>query len=85
MLMKTSLLKKAELSKITEAIGLEWAAAATYKYMSNVLKDMGYFGSATFFQNEGDEELKHYQLWADFVNDMGACADIPSLSAPEAP
>ena len=82
--MKKPLLPKQIEKKITEAIGLEWQAAATYKYMSNVLKDMGYFGAAGFFQSEGDEELKHYQVWADFVNDMGGCADIPALPKPEA-
>lgn len=80
--MKKSLLSKAELSKITEAIGLELLAANTYRYLSNELKDMGYFGSAKFFQAEAEEETKHYQVWADFVNDMGGCADVPQI--PEA-
>lgn len=81
--MRKSLLSKAEKTKITEAIGLELLAANTYRYMSNELKDLGYFGAAKFFQNEASEETEHYQIWADFVNDMNDCADVPAIPAAE--
>ena len=77
--MKQSLLSSKYRAKIIEAIGKEIDVAMLYKQMGNQLENIGYFGSASFFKNEGDEEMKHYQVWADFMNDMGDVADIPAV------
>lgn len=77
--MKKSLLSKEYYDKIKEAIGLELSASNMYKHLCNQLENIGYFGSAGFFKKESDEELKHYQIWADFVNDRGDAAPIPTI------
>lgn len=77
--MKKSLLKKSEMTKIEEAAQKELEVSSLYKHLSNHLQNIGYFGSAKFFLNESSEELKHYQLWADFVNDRGGVLNVPSI------
>ena len=81
--MKKNLLSKDEIKMITKAIGLELGASNAYKYASNECKDLGFFGSAAFFQKENIDETTHYQIWADFVNDMGGCAEVPTVESPE--
>jgi ferritin len=77
--MKKNLLSKEYSNKITEAIGLELSASNLYKHLCNQLQNIGYFGSAEFFKRESKDELKHYQIWADFVNDKGGAAMIPTI------
>lgn len=77
--MKKLLLNKEYQKKITEAIGLELYASNFYKHLSNQLKNIGYFGSAEFFLKESKDETKHYQIWADFVNDRGGAAKVPTI------
>lgn len=73
------LLSKAEMAKIEDAAQKELEVSNFYKHLSNHLQGIGYFGSAKFFANESGEELKHYQLWADFVNDRGGILDVPEV------
>jgi ferritin len=79
MLMKKSLLDKPQMAKIEEAAKRELEVSNLYKHLANQLQGIGYFGSAKFFLNESGEELKHYQLWADFVNDRGGVLDVPEV------
>lgn len=77
--MKKNLLSKEYYDKIIEAVGYELSASALYKHLCNQLENIGYFGSAEFFKKESDDELKHYQIWADFVNDRGSAVMIPTV------
>jgi ferritin len=79
MLKMKNLLSKSEVSKIQEAAKKELEVSNLYKHLSNQLQGIGYFGSAKFFLNESGEELKHYQLWADFVNDRGDVLNVPEV------
>lgn len=76
--MKT-LLSKSEMLKIDDAAQKELEVSNFYKHLANQLQGIGYFGSAKFFANESGEESKHYQLWADFVNDRGGVLDVPEV------
>lgn len=77
--MKKNLLSKEYYDKIIEAIGLELSASNLYKHLCNQLEGIGYFGSAKFFKDESAEELKHYQILADFMNQKGNVAMIPTV------
>lgn len=77
--MKKNLLSKEYYNKIIKAITLELSASNLYKHLCNQLQNIGYFGSAEFFKKESKDELKHYQIWADFVNDKGTAAKIPTI------
>jgi ferritin len=74
-----NLLSKSEMSKVQEAAKKELEVSNLYKHLSNQLQGIGYFGSAKFFLNESGDELKHYQLWADFVNDRGDVLNVPAV------
>jgi ferritin len=77
--MKNSLLSKQELNKIEDAAQRELTASNLYKHIANQMQSIGYFGSQKFFLGESSDELIHYQLWADFVNDRGSVLDVPSV------
>ena len=79
--MRASLLSAEYKKKINEAIGYELDASNTYKHIANHLQMLGWFGSTSFFQKESKDELKHYQIWVDFVNDRGDVADVPAVKA----
>lgn len=78
--MRTTLLSPEYKRKITQAIGYEFDASHTYKYLSNLLMGLGYFGSAQFFKTEAIDESTHAQKWFDFVNDMQDVAELPTVS-----
>jgi len=79
--MKQSLLTSEYKLKIEEAIGKELEASNFYKHIANYMDGIGYFGAGTFFRNESTDELKHYQVWVDFVNDRGGIANVASVPA----
>lgn len=79
--MKQNLLSKEAYRKVYSAAGRELMVSNLYKHLANNLEELGYFGSAAFFKKESEEELKHYQIWADYVNDMGSWLRVPSVEA----
>ena len=70
---------------LDEAVHSELYASDLYKHLSNQVQRLGYLGAAKFFLKESKDELKHYQLHADFQNDVGAVADIPVVEAMREP
>ena len=76
-----SLLKSTTEKMLSEAAGHELYASHLYKHLANQLQRLGYFGAQKFFLGESDDELKHYQKIADFVNDMGSVLFVPSVPA----
>ena len=79
--MKQSLLTPEYKEKIEVAIGFELEASNAYKQIANYMDGIGYFGAGNFFRKESKDELKHYQIWVDFVNDMGDIANVPMVAA----
>lgn len=66
---------------LDEAIHSELYASNLYKHIANQLQRLGYFGASKFFLNESADELKHYQLHVEFLNDVGTVAKVPMIEA----
>lgn len=66
---------------LNKAVQLELRASNTYKYFGTCAQKMGYFGVQSYFQHESEEELKHWQILADFFNDRGEEAEMPQVPA----
>ncbi len=74
-----SLLNPTDKTTILLAIGKELYASNLYKDIANKLQKLGYFGAQKYFLKESEDELKHYQLWVDFCNDMLDVAEVPQV------
>lgn len=66
---------------LQKSIESELYAANMYKHIANNLQRVGYFGSQSYFLNESADELRHYQILVDFINDMGDVAEMPKVDA----
>jgi ferritin len=66
---------------LQKSIESELYASNFYKHLANQLQRIGYFGSQAFYLNESADELKHYQIIVEFMNDMGDVAEIPKVDA----
>lgn len=66
---------------LQKSIELELYQSNLWKSLANQLQRLGYFGSQKYFLAESAEELTHYQIIVDFINDMGGCADLPKIDA----
>lgn len=71
-----SLVSKAMLE---DAIYLELSQSHLWKHIANHMQRAGYFGAQKYFLKESAEELEHYQMHVDFLNDVGAVATMPEL------
>lgn len=76
-----SLLKASDKKKLNEAVVKELTASNMYKYFSTCMQRKGYFGASAFFLNESNEELGHWKILADFMNDRGDEAEMGAISA----
>jgi ferritin len=68
---------------LQKAIYAELYQSNLWKHIANNLQRLGYFGGQKYFLAESAEELTHYQIFVDFINDMGDVADIPKIDAIE--
>lgn len=66
---------------LQSALQIELYQSNLWKSLANQLQRIGYFGGQKYFLAESAEELGHYQIIADFMNDMGDCADVPKIDA----
>lgn len=64
---------------LQSAISQELYASNLYKHLSNQCQRLGYLGAANYFRKESKDELEHYQLIADYMNDLGSVAEIPDI------
>jgi ferritin len=64
---------------LQQAIGEELYASNLYKHLSNQCQRLGLFGAAKYFKSEGSHEIDHYQKIADYLNDRGSVAQMPSV------
>jgi ferritin len=66
---------------LQEALQTELYQSNLWKDLANQLQKLGYFGSQKYFLEESAEELTHYQIIVDFMNDMGDVANVPAIEA----
>ena len=82
MLVKSML--SAEMKKgLQQSIYWELYQTNLCKSLANQLQRLGLFGSQKYFLAESAEELTHYKIIVEFMNDMGDCADLPKIEAIE--
>jgi ferritin len=79
--MLKSLLSKDMKEGMQDAIQVELQQASLWKSLANQMQRLGFFGSQKYFLAESAEELTHYQMHVEFMNDMGDCADLPKIDA----
>ena len=79
--MLKSLLSKDMKESMQDAVQVELQQASLWKSLANQMQRLGYFGSQKYFLAESAEELSHYQMHVEFMNDMGDCADLPKIDA----
>jgi len=66
---------------LDDAIHSELYASNLYKHIANQVQRLGYLGATKFFLKESAAELEHYQLHAQFQNDVGTVAKVPMIEA----
>jgi ferritin len=64
---------------LNDAIYLEMSQSHLWKHIANHMQRAGYFGAQKYFLKESAEELEHYQLIVDFLNDVGTVATVPEI------
>ena len=79
--MLKSLLSKDMKECMQDAVQVELQQSSLWKSLANQMQRLGYFGSQKYFLAESAEELTHYQMHVEFMNDMGDCADLPKIDA----
>ena len=76
-----SLLSASMKKGLQTAIQAELYQSNLWKHLANQLQRLGFFGSQKYFLAESAEELTHYQIIVDFINDMGDVASVPAIEA----
>lgn len=76
-----SLLSASLKKGLQSALQVELYQSNLWKHLANQLQRLGYFGSQKYFLAESAEELTHYQIIVDFINDMGDVASVPAIEA----
>ena len=76
-----SLLSPSMRKGLQDAVYTELYQSNLWKSLANQLQRLGYFGSQKYFLAESAEELTHYQMHVEFMNDMGDCAELPKIDA----
>ena len=76
-----SILSATDKQIIQEAIQMELYASRLYAHISNSMQRIGYFGAQAFFSRESEDELKHYGIHVQFMNDVGDMAEMPAMPA----
>ena len=66
---------------LQDALYVELYQSNLWKSLANQLQKLGLFGTQKYFLAESAEELTHYQMIVEFMNDMGDCADVPKIDA----
>jgi ferritin len=76
-----SLLKPEVKVLLNKSIASELYASNLYKHLAAQMQRAGYFGTQKFFEKESADELNHYYILRDYLNDMGDMADMPQVDA----
>jgi ferritin len=78
-----SLLSSSDKELLNEAAEHELYASNYYKYVAACMQRSGLFGAQKFFEKESADEISHYYMLRDFVNDMGCEIETPAIDAPK--
>lgn len=81
MLTVKSLLTPSIKNGLQQAIEYELYQSNLWKHIANQLQRLGLFGGQKYFLAESAEELTHYQILVDGINDFGDVADMPKIDA----
>jgi ferritin len=76
--MKNMIISSEVAGQLNQALEKEMYASHMYKHFAIACQFLGYFGSQSFFNHESQDELEHFQLIVDFLNDVGVQAEMPS-------
>lgn len=68
---------------LNDQLALEASASNNYLAMASWCEVTGYQGGATYFYAQSDEEKTHMLKIVHYLNDIGAVATIPAVSAPK--
>lgn len=68
---------------LNDQLALEASASNSYLAMASWCEITGYQGGATYFYAQSDEEKTHMLKIVHYLNDIGAVATIPAVSAPK--
>ena len=79
--MQKKIISNKDEAALQQACHSELYASNLYRHLANQLQRIGYFGAQKFFSGESADELTHYQKHADFLNDSGTVAKVPSIEA----
>ena len=77
--MLASLLRTEVRDWLQKSISSELYASQLYKSLANQLQRKGLFNIQKFFLGESSDELTHYQILVDYMNDRNDCADLPMI------
>ena len=77
--MKTEIINTKLAEKLNRALESEMYASHLYRHFAIQLQFKGYFGTQSFFLNESNDELTHFQKLVDFLNDVGYQAIMPAV------
>jgi ferritin len=66
---------------LQKSMASELYASNLYKHIANQLQKIGFFGGQKYYLKESADELTHYQILVDIVNDFGDVIDVPKVDA----
>lgn len=75
------LLKQEVKELLDKSIASELYASNLYKHIAAQMQRAGYFGTQKWFEKESADELKHYEIIRNYLNDMGCIAAMPQVDA----
>lgn len=75
------LLKQEVKALLDKSIASELYASNLYKHIAAQMQRAGYFGTQKWFEKESADELKHYEIIRNYLNDMGCIAEMPQIDA----
>lgn len=76
-----SLLKPEVKELLDKSIASELYASNLYKHIAAQMQRAGYLGTQKFFEKESSEEIEHYYIIRNYINDMGGVAATPQVDA----
>ncbi len=78
-----SLLSSSDKELLNEAAQHELYASNFYKYVAACMQRAGFFGAQKFYEKESADEISHYYLLRDLVNDLGCEIETPGIDEPK--
>ena len=64
---------------VQKAVYFELYASHLYRQIAACMQSAGFFGVQKWFEQEAADELVHFGIWRDYLNDRSDMAEIPQL------